>query len=177
VVQEGDMPDDNNADNGGQNEQGKADGGQDFKAITSQADLDKVLGERLARERAKYADYEDLKAKAAKVDEATEASKTEAQKLADRIKAAEDRATAAESTALRFRIANEYKLSQEDAMALEHVASEEGMKSIAERLRAAADSGRRTPPKPQSLASGSSGEPKTGEKGRAAAALRSLRQG
>lgn len=115
--------------------------------------------------------------KAQQFDALQESAKTEDQKVAERIKAAEDRAAQAESMALRFRIANEYKLSQEDAMALEHVASEEGMKTVADRLRAAAESGRRTPPKPQSLASGSSGEPKTGEKGRAAAALRSLRQG
>lgn len=115
--------------------------------------------------------------KAQQFDALKESEKTPDQKYTEAIKAAEDRAIKAESTALRYRIANEYKLSQEDAMALEHVASEEGMKTVAERLRASAESGRRTPPKPQSLASGSSGEPKTGEKGRAAAALRSLRQG
>lgn len=172
------MPEENAENDGGKNdEQGGAGGAQEFKAITSQADLDKVLGERLARERAKYADYDDIKAKAAKVDEAAEASKTEAQKLAERIQAAEDRATKAESEALRFRIANEYKLSQEDAMALEHVASEDGMRTVADRLRAAAEAGRATPPRPQSLRSGAGGEPKTGEQGRAAAALRALRQG
>lgn len=169
------MSDPIDAENGGQ--QKTEEGAPEFKAITSQADLDKLIGERLARERSKFADYEDLKAKAAKVDAAEEASKTEAQKLADRIKEAEDRAAKAESQALRFRIANEYKLSQEDAMALEHVASEDGMKAVAERLRASVEAQRPKPPKPSTLSSGSGGEPKTGEQGRAAAALRSLRQG
>lgn len=49
----------------------------------SQADLDKIIGERLARERAKYGDYDDLKKKAAEFDAIEEAQKSEAQKLAD----------------------------------------------------------------------------------------------
>lgn len=171
------MPEENAGDGGKNDEQGKADDALEFKAITSQADLDKVLGDRLARERAKYADYDDIKAKAAKVDEAAEASKTEAQKLADRIQAAEDRATKAESQALTYRIAQEYELSQADAMALEHIPSEDGKKAVAERLRASVAAQRPTPPKSKSLASGAGGEPKTGEQGRAAAALRALRQG
>lgn len=46
----------------------------------SQAEVDAIIGERLAREREKYADYETMKQKAAKFDEAEEASKTELQK-------------------------------------------------------------------------------------------------
>lgn len=49
----------------------------------SQADLDKIIGERLARERAKYGDYDELKAKAAEFDAVQEAQKSEAQKLAE----------------------------------------------------------------------------------------------
>lgn len=117
------------------------------------------------------------KTAAERLAEIEEANKSEVEKAAERAKAAEERASKAESEALRFRIANEYKLSQEDAMALEHVASEEGMRTVADRLRARAESERRTPPPARQLASGSSTEPPTGEKGRAAAALRSLRQG
>ena len=168
------MPEEENAGNGGQEEQAKGAEAAEFKAITSQAELDKLLGDRLARERAKYADYDDLKAKATAADEA---NKTEAEKAAERIKAAEARAAAAESTALNYRIAQEYQLSQADAMALEHIPSEDGKKAVAERLRASVEAQRPTPPKPKSLTSGSGGEPKTGEQGRAAAALRSLRQG
>ena len=168
------MPEEENAGNGGQEEQAKAAEAAEFKAITSQAELDKLLGDRLARERAKYADYDDLKAKATAADEA---NKTEAEKAAERIKAAEARAAAAESTALNYRIAQEYQLSQADAMALEHIPSEDGKKAVAERLRASVEAQRVTPPKAKSLTSGSGGEPKTGEQGRAAAALRSLRQG
>lgn len=166
------MPEENeDAGNGGKAEQGKVD---EFKPITSQEEFERALGKRLERERAKYADYDDLKAKVMAADEA---NKTEAEKAAERIKAAEDRAAAAESQALTFRIAQEYQLSQADAMALEHIPSEDGKKAVAERLRASVEAQRPTPPKSKSLASGSGGEPKTGEQGRAAAALRSLRQG
>ena len=41
----------------------------DFKPITSQDDLNRIIGERVARAKAKYADYEDVKAKAARLDE------------------------------------------------------------------------------------------------------------
>lgn len=54
-----------------------------FEAITSQDQLDKVLGSRLAREREKYADYDDIKKKAAAHDEALEAAKTEQEKAVD----------------------------------------------------------------------------------------------
>lgn len=57
----------------------------DFKPIGSQEELDRRVGERLARERAKFADYDDLKAKAEKFDEAEAATKTELQKLQDSI--------------------------------------------------------------------------------------------
>lgn len=41
------------------------DQGGEFKAPATQADLDRIVQDRVARERAKYADYEDLKAAAA----------------------------------------------------------------------------------------------------------------
>lgn len=41
----------------------------DFKIIESQDELDKLIGERIARERSKYADYEELKQKATEYNE------------------------------------------------------------------------------------------------------------
>lgn len=61
----------------------------DTKTFT-QAELDAVVKDRLKREREKYSDYDDLKAKAAKFDEAEEANKTELQKVTERAKALED---------------------------------------------------------------------------------------
>ena len=53
------------------------DGGHEFTPIASQADLDRIIGERLSRERTKFADYDDLKAKAAKFDTTEQASLSE----------------------------------------------------------------------------------------------------
>jgi len=64
-------------DGGGGNEPPK------FEPITSQEELDKRIGPRLAREREKYSDYEDLKRKAAEYDAAAEAAKTEQEKAVD----------------------------------------------------------------------------------------------
>lgn len=61
----------------------------EFKPITSQADLDALISSRLDRERGKYADYKDLKAKASRLDEIEAANKTELEKANDRIAAAE----------------------------------------------------------------------------------------
>ncbi len=50
----------------------------------SQAEVDAIVGERLARERAKYPDYDDLKSKAAEYDKLQEASKSELQKAQEK---------------------------------------------------------------------------------------------
>jgi hypothetical protein len=63
----------------------------------TQADLDRIIADRLSREKAKYADYGDLKAKAAKFDEAEQANKTELQKALDRAAAAEAKVTSYET--------------------------------------------------------------------------------
>ena len=49
----------------------------------TQTEMDAIIGERLARERSKYADYDEVKAKAAKYDEVEEANKTELQKAVE----------------------------------------------------------------------------------------------
>ena len=50
----------------------------------SQDEVNAIVGNRLAEEKVKYADYEDLKAKAAKFDEVEEANKSELQKATER---------------------------------------------------------------------------------------------
>ncbi len=55
----------------------------EFQPITSQEQLNALLGDRLARERAKFADYDELKAKATKFDQAEAASKTELEKAVE----------------------------------------------------------------------------------------------
>lgn len=46
----------------------------------TQAEMDAIIGDRLKRERAKYSDYDDLKAKATAYDAAEEANKSDLQK-------------------------------------------------------------------------------------------------
>lgn len=60
-------------------------GGQSgFTPPATQDDLNRIINERLQRERAKFADYDDLKSKAAEYDKVVEANKTEAEKQAER---------------------------------------------------------------------------------------------
>lgn len=61
----------------------------EFAPITTQADLDRIIGDRLARERSKYGDYAELKAKAAQFDELEEAKKTELEKVQAKLAKAE----------------------------------------------------------------------------------------
>lgn len=80
----------------------------------TQADVDRVVQERLAREREKYADHEDLQRKAAELDEIKASQQSELEKVTARAEAAEKKAAeavaaqkAAEVQALRVRIATE----------------------------------------------------------------------
>lgn len=56
----------------------------------TQADIDRIVQERLTRERAKFADYETLKEKASKYDQVEEANKSELQKATERALALEN---------------------------------------------------------------------------------------
>jgi len=79
---------------------------KEFQAITSQEDFDKAIQARIARERAKIpTDYDELKAKAAKLAEFEESQKTEAQKAQERLDAAEKRAAELEIKATRAEVA------------------------------------------------------------------------
>lgn len=81
----------------------------EFKAPTSQEELDRIITARLDRERKKFepklANYDELVAKAARLTEIEEANKTEAEKAAARAEAAEKRAAELEVKALRAEVA------------------------------------------------------------------------
>ena len=64
--------------------QGQQNTGQDS---FSQEQVDAIVRDRLAREREKYKDYNDLKSKAAEYDKQQEASKTELQKAQEQAEA------------------------------------------------------------------------------------------
>ena len=88
--------DQNNAQVGGeQTETGLGDGVRTF----TQAELDRMLGERAARERAKYADYDALKVAQAELQTIKDAQKSELQRAQEAKEAAEKAATAAMSNA------------------------------------------------------------------------------
>ena len=62
---------------------------QETKTFT-QDELNAIVNDRLGREKAKYSDYEAMKAKAAKFDELEEANKTELQKASEKVSALQD---------------------------------------------------------------------------------------
>lgn len=91
----------------------------------TQEQIDKIVESRLAREREKYADYDDLKSKADEYAKLQESKKSEEQKLLERIEAAEKRAADAEKSvaeaqvdALRARVAASRGLSEAQAKRL-----------------------------------------------------------
>jgi hypothetical protein len=86
-----------------------------FEPIASQEQLDKLIADRLTRERSKYADYKDLKSKAKAYDELEDAKKTEAQRNAERLAQIERERDEATATALRLRIAAKHGIAEEDA--------------------------------------------------------------
>lgn len=90
-------------------------GGDGFKPIESQEDLNAIIGERVSRERAKFSDYEDLKAKAARLDEIEQANKTEAEKSSERIAALEQELAQTKTEALRSRVQARFGISDDDA--------------------------------------------------------------
>lgn len=82
---DGDQPADEQKDDQQQ------DAGDEFRPITSQDELDRLMRRRLNQQRAQFADYDDAKAKAAKYDELEEANKSELEKAASaRAKAEQD---------------------------------------------------------------------------------------
>jgi hypothetical protein len=80
----------------------------------TQADLDRVVADRLARERTKYADYDELKQQA----QAAAGSKSQLDKIQDQLDKAEKRAEKAEGLALRSSVAAELGLSEARARRL-----------------------------------------------------------
>ena len=77
----------------------------EFKAPASQEELDRIIQSRLARDRAKFADYDELKKAAEKLSQLEEANKSEAEKSAARAEAAEKRAAELEAKAVRAEVA------------------------------------------------------------------------
>ena len=82
----------------------------------TQEQVDAIIGDRLARANAKYADYEDLKAKADKFDKMEEANKTERQKAQDKAAKLEEKVKSMEKAdqirTVRAKVAEETGVPQ-----------------------------------------------------------------
>lgn len=87
---------------------GSGDGG--FQPITSQDDLNRIIDDRLKRERAKYADYAELKDKAKAYDKLQQDSQTAEQALNDRLAKLESSLTDQQVANLRLKVAQRHKL-------------------------------------------------------------------
>lgn len=91
------------ATNSTEGESNSTEGAETQQGTTfTQADVDRIVGERVTRERAKYADYDELKTKAGQTTTAEE-----------RIAALEQKLSATEASALRTRIAAKFSISTE----------------------------------------------------------------
>jgi hypothetical protein len=87
----------------------------------TQAEVEKIIGERLRRERERFADYDDLKQRA----QAADASKSDLEKLAARVEAAEKKAADMEAKALRAEVAQAKGLTPAQARRLQGSTKEE----------------------------------------------------
>jgi len=96
----------------------------------TQADVDRIVRERLTRERERFKDYDDLKAKAGDADK----SKTALDKLLEKVSGLEDRASKAEAAALRADIAQAKGLTPAQAKRL-HGSTRDELEADADELR------------------------------------------
>lgn len=133
---------------------------QEGAAAEQAKTFDAEYVEKLRKENAKYRTEAKANADAAaRLAEIEEASKSESQKLAERLSAAEKAAADAQRDALRFRIASKFQISDEDAELFLTAGDEDTLTKQAERLAARnEDAGKpRTPrPDPNQGRSGSS---------------------
>lgn len=118
----------------------------DFKPINSQEELHRVLDDRLQRERAKYADYRQLKEAAKRLQQIEDEGKSETQRLTDRIQGLESDLGEARREALVFRISAAHGIGDEDAELFLTGNDEDTLTRQAERLVARRDASDRRPP-------------------------------
>lgn len=104
------------APEGGNTPSGDTPAADEFTPITSQDELNRIIGERVKR--AKPADYDDLKAKAAKLDEIETANQAEAEKAAARVAELEAELNNTRRDSMRLKIASEHGINDADDIAL-----------------------------------------------------------
>lgn len=98
----------------GGNNSGETPAADEFKPITSQEDLNRIISERIKRVEGKYADYKDVKAKAARLDEIEQANQSEAEKTAKRIADLETELNNQRRDSLRLTVATKHGITDAD---------------------------------------------------------------
>lgn len=150
----------NNATGGGAPANGTSAAGQPVAAqpaehMFTQADLDRIVAERVRREREKYKDYDDLKSKAAKLAEIEQAQMTEAERALARLseieaQLAHERVRADDKLIHAAFTAEAAKLGAvhpSDAFALAdltnvHISDDDEVTGVAEQVRVMVEAGR-----------------------------------
>lgn len=107
-----------------------------FEPINTQDEFNARLSHRLERERAKFSDYDDLKAKAAQLDAIEEANKSELEKANERADQAERDRDQQRVESLRWRVAAKHGITDADADLFLTGTDEETLTRQAERLAA-----------------------------------------
>jgi hypothetical protein len=113
----------------GGNPSGETPAADEFEPITSQDDLNRIVGKLRAEERRKasekFADYKDLQTKAAEFDKLQQANQTEAEKVQARIAELEQNLQSTRLDALRRKVAGDHKITDQDDIDLFLTGSDE----------------------------------------------------
>lgn len=109
-------------------------GGGGFTPITTQDELNRIIDERLRRQKQQFADYGELKRKAEQFDALQEKATSDETKFNERLAALEGRISTSEADRLRWRIAAKHKISEEDAELFLLGTDEETLEKQAKRL-------------------------------------------
>lgn len=158
---------------------------QPAEKTVPQSEVDRIVKERLARQKEQhFADYDDLKAKAARLQEIEDANKTEAQKLNDQIAALQRQIDEKDAEVAKASLAS-LKATVSAAKGVPAATltgtTKEELEASADELIAWRDANKpsRKSPAPAGLKSGasSSGDTSANAMERAAAAMRALRNG
>lgn len=107
---------------------------EDFRAPASQEELDRIIAARLDRERKKFADYDDVKARASKFDELEESRKSEAQRLQEQLTTLQERAATAERDRERLAVIAKHGIP-EDFHDLVHGSTPEALEASAAKVK------------------------------------------
>lgn len=91
----------------------------------TQADVDRMIATRVNEEKKKYADYDDLKAKAEKVDELEASKKSDVDKLTEQVEQLKEAQSKSDQKALRAEVAMAKGLTPAQAKRLAGTSREE----------------------------------------------------